>query len=1647
MAGRLVASLGVLGAMVGSSVALQGQACSAAGFSWVDVYNDPLPGAPTNCQTTRCYTPFIGPPSVSVAGSCDPKLEICLLNVDFPIHFPSNSLNTLTGINSFALVEELDSMGGVVSTCGNQGDPLDDDHGSARFTLSASCASGPTVHYLAATSCPCSLDPVTCTIAGLCTKRVTASHTVEASQTALCKQPPAPPCENCGACVGGSPPPPPPPGPTPPGKGGGSPSCGLPVGGGGAPACPAAGPGASLQYLAGGVGAPGFPGTTAWNPALGRFWSHEWAERIVTAPGNDHVWLLTREGGFREFTNTVADPDGLYEEVAPSDEYRQLFKVASGWEFRALDGTVQAFDASGRWTMTTDRNGNQSTATYNGSGQLTEVSFPDGRGETFAYHASGKLASIARRRVGGVTTIPAWTYTWSSQGDLVRVDRPDGTALELFYNDSRYPGYLTRIDEIAVGGGSRRVDAGFEYDAFGNAVRTWKGETLTDVSLRDVPGDDAVARYDLSFDDPTNPTVTTVTIQISSDPLIEEEVVYAFDRDSPSRRVRLQSISGGCHACGLTSDSSFDYDDPDHPLRATRIVDGAGTATDYELSAFGQVSRRIDGANIVGHPHLPRTTEWTYHPDFPALPTAKDGPFAGLSGTRYLEMQYGASGNLLRQEQSGVEATQPGGTFTFGTSYSNYNGAGLPGSIDPDGDGSADAIALTYNVPGRNGLLMDGRTDPLVGTTTYGYDAYNRRTSVVDPNGVEQQTTYDHMDRVTTVNHRGATSGEDLITRHFYSPFGDLFCTVLPRGNAVEYGYDEAGRLVQVLRGTAVASPSSTACLNAGLEREGVFYTLNSYGHRVLEEHRAAPGGQPFGSSAAATARSYLSRCELASQTRAPGFPEEATTTYAYDCAGNLEKVWDANHPSLGQTATPTQLYDYDALNRLVSVTEPWAPGGPGATAVTQYGYDVQDHLVAVTDANGNVTSYQYSDRDLLTQEVSPVSGTTTHGYDEHGALVTTTDGRGVTVTRSLDVAGRPLTIDRPGSEADDAFTWGSNPGTFSRGRLIGMSRGGSSIAYAYDRFGRLTHDGDLSYGYDANGNRTSIGHPDALNFTYTHDFADRELTVSARFGEGPPTTIVSAAGYAPSGPLTSLTFGNGLTETRSFDRRYVPAAIGVPGLLAWAYDTDGVGNPTTIDDAMPSNQDRTFGYQDVQYFLTSADGPWGTRGFTYDKIGNRLTHSRNGVTDVYSYVGTTPKLSQVAVGGGGGTRTYQHDAGGFLSEVEAGANEILFSWDGDGRLRRVFRPAGGDAADISLLYDARGFLRGHLPGGLLLMDDFELGAANCWSVVDGSAASTCSEAGRPPGPVYDSRGVLQVLGGNQHLVYFAGRPVAQANVGESATSWLFLTTDHLGTPILATTPGPSPTVHWSGGFEPFGEDWQAGGANDALEKGVFLRLPGQWASETWETATAGVELYQNVHRWYEVGAGRYVSPDPLGPASFSFSYAEGAPLRGLDPLGLFTVDASCQRCSPTRPFRSNPEMAPTLYDLVSNEVASFCASGLSSIQDVALRDCVRQSCRTGRVVCTSKGLCDPSDPDNIGNHGFSEGAGATWQRRIGLLPVNRTAYVCSNVDSNYIGAAGSTVMHEWIHGCGWDLDHFDDEPILNMPNPRIIFPPRPPAP
>ena len=554
--------------------------------------------------------------------------------------------------------------------------------------------------------------------------------------------------------------------------------------------------------------------------------------------------------------------------------------------------------------------------------------------------------------------------------------------------------------------------------------------------------------------------------------------------------------------------------------------------------------------------------------------------------------------------------------------------------------------------------------------------------------------------------------------------------------------------------------------------------------------------------------------------------------------------------------------------------------------------YDVQDHLIEVVDGEGAVTTYDYSDRDLMTEEVSEVSGTTDFDYNEHGELESRTDARGVLMTRTLDELDRVSFEDYPDDTLDVTYTYDDPTVAFSLGRLTKIERGGQAVDYTYDRFGRVTQDGSLTYVYDDNGNRLSIGYPDSVSAIYTYDAADRQSTLTVEVPGEPDAAVVTASSYEPAGPLASVTLGNGLTETWSFDTRYFPGAIQVNGgspVLDWDYTTDDVGNIADIGDVLDPVNDRTYGYQDYQYYLTRGDGPWGDLSWTYDFIGNRLSETRDAVTDTYTYVanaarGNSARLDVIQLGAGG-TTAFAYDAAGNQTQVDSAGDVVDRTYDDAGRMSRQERASAGASTDF--LYDGRSYLRQAAgvvpnPSAGVFCDGFETGDTSGWDT--GGVPCPPVDTLLTTEPTYSSEGVLHRVASSDetsYVFYFGGRPVAQ--LAAPAGSLLYLTTDHLGTPILASDEAGG--VAWEGGFEPFGADY-----SDALETGVFLRATGQWEDRTWTDSGLETGTVYNVFRWLSVIFGSYYSVDPdylIDPGlQLIYSYGLNNPLAFTDPTG-----------------------------------------------------------------------------------------------------------------------------------------------------------------
>jgi len=417
------------------------------------------------------------------------------------------------------------------------------------------------------------------------------------------------------------------------------------------------------------------------------------------------------------------------------------------------------------------------------------------------------------------------------------------------------------------------------------------------------------------------------------------------------------------------------------------------------------------------------------------------------------------------------------------------------------------------------------------------------------------------------------------------------------------------------------------------------------------------------------------------------------------------------------------------------------------------------------------------------------------------------------------------------------------------------------------------------------------------VSVSYQHDYADREASLTLQRGAEDPKTLATGATYRPTGPLETVTLGNGLVEQRPYTNRYFPGSIVGGEAIHWQYTTDAVGNVLAITDPENPAESRSYGYQDVQYYLTEGNGPWGEQAWTYDRIGNRLTETADGELTAYTYTPNaagqnSPQLHSTTENPPDGPVTrYFFDPAGNLTHENADRHRIRYKYSNQGRLSEIRTDEANRPPTLTtVLYDGRSFL------DTSVLTPFLGITPTTWTTT-----ATYSSEGtlhhrhidRPKRA--DQLRTDPAVVGDDYVVYFAGRPLAQFSVrtwtlpGEEpqeSSRVLYLTADHLGTPVLATD--ESGGVVWRGGFEPFGADYSG-----AWEAGVFLRFPGQWVDATWKTKPSPrTALLYNVYRWYAPDGGFYLKIDPvLGEPEYLF--AHGNPIVNTDPLGLYVASGS----------------------------------------------------------------------------------------------------------------------------------------------------------
>ncbi len=1225
---------------------------------------------------------------------------------------------------------------------------------------------------------------------------------------------------------------------------------------------------------------------SSYNGPLGYGWQHSYSIRLEAPTAGQKVFV-DATGRRVYFAKNAA---GGWDE----NRIEHLVLTAPGtpaWRVTDKYQTKYEFDSGGKLTKIADRNGNALTFAYSGS-TLTTITDLFGRSVTLN-HSGGLLQTV----VAGARTV---TYTYSG-GNLTRVDFPDSSDVTYEYADPNDAHNLTAA-----------------RDALHHVIESHT--YLANDRVQHTESDGGNYAYDLSFDSTTQTTVTNS---------LGHDTVYTYDSFNG---LVTSSTGPGCASCGTGgTHTSLTYD---RFLNLTERVDGRGTRTQWQnYDAKGNPGTRIDAVGVAG---LQRTWTFTYHPTYTLLATEQiQSVGACANANRTTTNTYSSStGDLLTQQVTGCAGTN---TFSYTTTYT-YDAHGQVTTVNGPRTDISDVTTTDYYADGDSDVNRRGRvsqvTDALGHVTTYsGYDLWGNATVVVDPNTVETDSTFDARDRLLETRINGPTTADDIVTIIHYDAAGRQDWVKRPTcvdagggcSASVVYGYDNVNRLTSVT--DAVGNK--------------IVSTYDTEGNRTREEYQdPANVVQRFTNFAYDT---YNRLQYVYHNATVPENPGSIFSESTYDDDGNRLTDQDP----LGHVTS----YTYDELNRLRTATQT-----AGAdTLLTTYGYDRLDGITSVQDPNGYTTTYTNHDLGWQLTVASPDTGATTNAYDPAGNLTSNTDPRSVTATRTYDALNRITGVIYPTSPLNVSYTYDSPSVSFGVGRRTGMSDAAGSSVFHYDRRGLLLKDERTTggatyttqYGYDKSGNRTQILYPTAHaarrqgEADFAYDLSDRVTLVTAKVN-GSTATVAGSFTYKPFGPHTSVTFGNGLVDSRSYDSRYQLGTWTLTGRLNYSHTFDNDGNLTSRVDDLDSANNRVFGY-DGAHRLIGGSGPWGaatactgSTTYTYDRNGNRLCKGETTPATTYTYSGSTNRLS-ASTGGevasyafdnsgnttGDGTHTYQYGDNARLQTVDSGTT-ATFGYDGDGR--RASKTAGGKTT--LFFYDASGTLLTELvaadetgkdyvflglePLGRVDWAPSELTLGNALRVTKSSPnvhldwtlfaqndneyivrrkqivnyADKTFDGNVVIGTVQDPTRTFDdaVLTNGNHYEYEVFKRTF-------TDSLLFYHGDHIGTPIAMT--GAAGTVQWRAEHRPFG-------ALDSTPVNLVtnnLRFLGQYSD-------AETSLYQNWFRDYEPTIGRYFEADPLGAvvSPLLYAYVRSNPMKWVDVLGLYRRGDVIYREDPNRP-------------------------------------------------------------------------------------------------------------------------------------------------
>ncbi|MGA2037590.1 MAG: IPT/TIG domain-containing protein, partial [Acidimicrobiales bacterium] len=421
--------------------------------------------------------------------------------------------------------------------------------------------------------------------------------------------------------------------------------------------------------------------------------------------------------------------------------------------------------------------------------------------------------------------------------------------------------------------------------------------------------------------------------------------------------------------------------------QVTTETDPDNNTTSYLYDADGNQTRVTDA--------LGKVTKTTYDPDDRVITTTSG---YGTSAASMTTSTYDIAPASCPSAPAGTTYCTQSTNGLSETTTTYYNALDHMIYQAPPNTTAQAATSYTYDGVGNVLTTTDG-----AGTTTYGYDADNRLTSVsysdtasgyTQPHGVTYAYDADG-NRTQMVDGTGTTT-------YSYDSLERPDSVTNGAGNVITYGYDTDNNL------TCASYPNSgsTNCHNASFGTGIVTYQYdganqvvqmtdwlgNSTGFGYDSDGNLINIAYPSGTSASVS-DSYDAADALTDTSLTTG----STTTDLARLTRNSDELIGSSTPSSGSETT----YGYDSLNQLTT----------GTTA--GYSYDAANEFTSTTPTGGSASDFSYNADGQLCWVASAAgscssapSGATTYNYDNNGDRLSSTPSGANPTTYGWDQAG-----------------------------------------------------------------------------------------------------------------------------------------------------------------------------------------------------------------------------------------------------------------------------------------------------------------------------------------------------------------------------------------------------------------------------------------------------------------------------------------------------------------------------------------------------------------------------------------------------------------------------------------------------------------